>query len=112
MPLASRRAVLRLASAAVLAAAPARAADGPAAQLIEKVAAEVIALIKSTTGAPREAAIRQVLVANFDMAAMGRAALAKYWDALPEPQRERYLKAVVSAEAKAYSARFGEYGGQ
>ena len=40
MPLASRRAVLCLASAAVLAAAPARAADGPAAQLIEKVAAE------------------------------------------------------------------------
>ena len=111
MLLASRRAVLCLASAAVL-SAPARAADGPAAQLIEKVAAEVIALIKSTTGAQREAGIRNVLVANFDMAAMGRAALAKYWDGLAEPQRERYLKAVVSAEARAYSERFGQYGGQ
>jgi len=111
MLIASRRAVLCLASAAAL-AVPARAADGPAPQLIEKVAAEVIALIKSTTGAQREAGIRRVLVANFDMAAMGRAALAKYWDGLAEPQRERYLKAVVSAEARAYSERFGQYGGQ
>jgi len=111
MLIASRRAVLCLASAAAL-AVPAWAADGPAPQLIEKVAAEVIALIKSTTGAQREAGIRRVLVANFDMAAMGRAALAKYWDGLAEPQRERYLKAVVSAEARAYSERFGQYGGQ
>src|SRR5436190_250809 len=102
MPLASRRLVLCLAAAAA-AASPARAADGPAAQLIEKVAAEVIALIKSTTGPQREAGIRSVLLANFDMAAMGRAALAKYWDSTNEAQRDRYLKAVISAEARAYS---------
>jgi phospholipid transport system substrate-binding protein len=111
MPLASRRLVLCLAAAAAV-AAPARAADGPAAQLIEKVAAEVIALVKSTSGPQREAGIRQVLLANFDMAAMGRAALAKHWDSLNEAQRDRYLKAVISAEARAYSERFGQYGGQ
>ena len=53
--LASRRALLCFAAAAL--AAPARAADGPAAQLIETTAAEVIQLIKTTTGAPREAGI-------------------------------------------------------
>ena len=110
-PLASRRLVLCLTAAAVV-ALPARAADGPAAQLIEKVAAEVIALVKSTSGPQREAGIRSVLLANFDMAAMGRAALAKHWDATNEAQRDRYLKAVVSAEARAYSERFGQYGGQ
>ena len=111
MPRASRRLVLCLAAAAVV-ASPAGAADGAPAQLIEKVAAEVIALIKSTSGPQREAGIRRVLLANFDMAAMGRAALAKYWDATNEAQRDRYLKAVVSAEARAYSERFGQYGGQ
>jgi len=59
MQLASRRALLCLAAAAF--AAPAQAADGPAAQLIERTAGEVIELIKTTTGAPREAGIRAVL---------------------------------------------------
>ena len=108
---ASRRAVLCLAATTVL-ALPARAADGPAAQLIEKVAAEVIELIKATTGPQREAGIREVLVKYFDLPYMGKAALATHWDATSPAQRERFLKAVVSAEARAYSERFGQYGGQ
>jgi phospholipid transport system substrate-binding protein len=110
MQLASRRAFLCVAAAAL--AAPAHAADGPAAQLIEKVAAEVIQLIKSTAGAQREAGIRTVLVNYFDLPHMGRAALATHWEATNPQQRERFLKAVVSAEARAYSERFGQYGGQ
>ena len=108
---ASRRAVLCLAAATAL-ALPARAADGPAAQLIEKVAAEVIELIKTTTGPQREAGIRDVLLKYFDLPYMGKAALATHWDATSPAQRERFLKAVVSAEARAYSERFGQYGGQ
>ena len=111
MLLASRRAVLCLAAATAL-APPARAADGPAAQLLEKVAAEVIELIKATTGPQREAGIREVLVKYFDLPYMGKAALATHWDATSPAQRERFLKAVVSAEARAYSERFGQYGGQ
>jgi phospholipid transport system substrate-binding protein len=110
MLLASRRAFLCLAAAAV--ALPAQAADGPAAQLIEKVAAEVIALIKTTTGPQREAGIRDVLVRNFDLPYMGKAALATHWNATTPDQRERFLKAAVGAEARAYSERFGHYGGQ
>jgi phospholipid transport system substrate-binding protein len=112
LPLVSRRLVLCLVATAAVASSPARAADGPAAQLIEKVSAEVIALVKSTSGPQREAGIRTILLANFDMAAMGRAALAKHWDSMNDTQRDRYLKAVVSAEARAYSERFGQYGGQ
>ena len=111
MLLASRRAVLCLAAATAV-ATPARAADGPAAQLIEKVAAVVIELIKTTTGAQREAGIRKVLLDYFDLPYMGRAALATHWEATSPAQRERFLKAVVSAEARAYSERFGQYGGQ
>jgi phospholipid transport system substrate-binding protein len=110
MQLASRRAFLSAAAAAF--AVPARAADGPAAQLIEKVAAEVIELIKNTQGPQREAGIRTVLLTYFDLPYMGRAALATHWDATSPEQRERFLKAEVSAEARAYSERFGQYGGQ
>jgi phospholipid transport system substrate-binding protein len=110
MQFASRRAFL--CAAAVALALPARAADGPAAQLIEKVAAEVIELVKKTQGAQREAGIRDVLLRYFDLPYMGRAALATHWEATSPDQRNRFLKAVVSAEARAYSARFGQYGGQ
>ncbi|HYD06443.1 MAG TPA: ABC transporter substrate-binding protein [Reyranella sp.] len=111
MQRASRRAFLCAAAAAVI-AAPAYAADGPAAQLIETASAEVIELIKSTQGPQREAGIRSVLERYFDLPYMGRAALATHWDATSAPQRERFLKAVISAEARAYSQRFGQYGGQ
>jgi len=110
MQLASRRAVLCLAVAAL--AAPAQAADSPAAALIEKASSEVIALIKAKTGRAREEGIRTILVTYFDLPFMGQAALGTHWAATPAPQRERFLKAVVSAEARAYSERFGQYGGQ
>ena len=114
MQLASRRALLCLAAAAlaVPAAASAQSAEGPAAQLIERTAGEVIELIKTTTGAPREAGIRAVLMKYFDLPFMAQAALATHWNATNPEQRERFLKAVVSAEARAYAQRFGQYGGQ
>jgi len=97
-------------SAVALVASPVLAAD--AALLIQGVSSEVIELIKTTTGAAREAGIRKVLETSFDLPFMGRSALATYWDETNELQRERFLKAAVSAEAKAYSERFGQYGGQ
>jgi phospholipid transport system substrate-binding protein len=98
-------------SAAGLSAAPAMAADDPA-QLIQTVANQVIEIVKSAKGPDREAAIQKVLTTNFDMAYMGRAALATHWDKTTEPERQRYLAAVASAEAHAYSERFGQYAGQ
>ena len=115
MPLlASRRVVLCLAAAAVvgLLSGSAEAADGPAASLIEKTAAEVIELIKTTTRAQREAGIRKVLESAFDLNYMGQQALGKYWAGATPEQQARYLKAAVGAEAHAYAERFGQYGGQ
>jgi phospholipid transport system substrate-binding protein len=111
---ATRRLVLSWAAvmAAGAIAGPVMAADDAASQVIQKAADEVIQVIKTTTGAAREAAIQKVLVSNFDMNFMGRAALGTNWERTTEPQRERFLKAAVSAEAHAYSDRFGQYGGQ
>ena len=110
MQFASRRAVLCLAAAVF--AASAQAADGPAAALIDKVASEAIAVVKAKSGPEREAGIRAILISYFDLPFMGQAALGTHWAGTPAPQRERFLKAVVSAEARAFSERFGQYGGQ
>jgi phospholipid transport system substrate-binding protein len=112
--LACRRVVLRLATVALvgLLSWPAVAADGPAASLIEKTSAEVIELIKTTTGGQREAGIRKVLESAFDLNYMGQQALGKYWAGATPEQQARYLKAAVGAEAHAYAERFGQYGGQ
>jgi phospholipid transport system substrate-binding protein len=113
--LASRRAFLCLAAATAASTAvalPAQAADGPAAQLIEQTAAEVIQLIKTAKGPALEAGIRGVLLKYFDIPYMGQAALATHWSQTSPEQRERFLKAVVSSEARAYTERFSQYSGQ
>lgn len=113
--LASRRVVLQLvATSAILstlpAIAPAIAADP--AQLVQNTAQQVIEIVKTKTGAARQAAILGVLQTSFDMPAMGRSALGTHWNQATEAERTRFLKAVATAEAKAYSERFGQYGGQ
>jgi phospholipid transport system substrate-binding protein len=111
--LACRRVFLGLAvgAAAVLSILPASAADP--AQLIQSTATEVIDIIKKTTPGPaRQAAIQRVLQTNFDLPYMGQQALGANWNKASEAERARFLKAAESAEARAYSERFGQYGGQ
>ena len=113
--LASRRVVLQLAAtaamfAAVPVAGPAFAADPS--QIVQGTAQQVIEIVKTKTGADRQAAILAVLQTNFDMPAMARAALGTHWNQATESERTRFVKAVATAEAKAYSERFGQYGGQ
>ena len=114
--LAYRRVVLRIVAGAVAAllALPASAADpAAAAKLIETTAAEVIEVIKTTTpGAARQAAIQKVLQTSFDLPYMGQQALGAHWAKANEAQRTRFLTATETAEARAYSERFGQYGGQ
>ena len=112
--LACRRLVLGFSAAvaASLLALPASAAD-PAADLIAGTAAEVIEIIKAKPAGPaRQAAIQQVLQTKFDLPYMGQQALGQFWNKTTEADRARFLKAVETAEAKAYSERFGQYAGQ
>lgn len=119
MPLvASRRLVFRLAAGAALVvvaspiASPAFAAE-PAAELISSAAAQVIDIIKTTTAGPaRQAAIRQVMQTKFDLPLMAQSALGSHWARATPEQQARLVKATETAEAKAYSERFGQYAGQ
>ncbi|HEY4166533.1 MAG TPA: ABC transporter substrate-binding protein, partial [Reyranella sp.] len=63
-------------------------------------------------GPQLETGIRSVLLKYFDIPYMGQAALATHWNATNPEQRERFLKAVVSSEARAYTSRFSQYSGQ
>lgn len=110
-----RRVAMRLAGAAFLLVLPVLGQSASAAdpsQLVQSTAQEVIDIVKTKTGADRQAAILAVLQASFDMPAMGRSALGTHWNKATEEQRTRFLKAVATAEARAYSERFGQYAGQ
>ncbi|WP_395708124.1 phospholipid-binding protein MlaC [Reyranella sp.] len=118
-----RRSVLRLATGvaaialagpglAVVTAGQAVAEQEPAAQLVQRAADQVIVAARANVGAAREAGIRRVLEAHFDLAYMGRQTLGNYWNQTTPEQRERFLKANAAAEARAYAERFGQYRGQ
>ena len=117
MPLvACRRLAFRLVVGATVAltsalASPAYAAD-PAADLVSTTAAQAIDIIKTTTGAQRQAAIQQVLQTRFDLPYMAQTALGAHWAKATPEQQARFVKATETAEAKAYAERFGQYSGQ
>ena len=118
-----RRSVLRLTTGAtaialtgpglaIMASRQAMAEQDPAAQLVQRAADQVIEAAKTSAGATREAGIRRVLEAHFDLAYMGRSTLGNYWNQATPEQRQRFLEASASAEARAYAERFGQYRGQ
>ena len=108
-----RRYVLAFGAAAAAAlGAPAFAAE-PAADLISSTASEVIEAMKRTPPGPERAKVMErLLETKFDLPYMGQFALGQYWTRATEAQRARFLKAAESAEARAYSERFGQYAGQ
>jgi phospholipid transport system substrate-binding protein len=99
--------LLAAGAAAFLLAQPVWAASDPS-QLVKSVTAQVIDIVKTKSGAPREAAFREVLRNNFDLPYMGRQALGTHWDEASAQQRARFLAALETAEARAYSERLGK----
>jgi phospholipid transport system substrate-binding protein len=112
--LAFRRFIVRFAAIVLVAAPlarPALAAD-PAGDLVSATAAQAIEVIKTAQGAARQAAFAQILSTRFDLAYMAQVALGTHWTKATPEQQARFIKATETAEAKAYSERFGQYGGQ
>jgi phospholipid transport system substrate-binding protein len=101
--------LLAAGAATALFALPVWAADPS--KLIQTVTVEVIEIVKTKTGADRQAAMRQVVQDNFDLPYMGRTALGTHWNQANEQQRARFLAAVETSEARAYSERLGKYAG-
>ena len=97
---------------AVMATGQAVAEQDPVAQLVQKAADQGIEVARTTTGAARVAGIQRVLETYFDLAYMGRQTLGNYWNQATPEQRQRFLKASATTEARAYAERFGSYTGQ
>jgi phospholipid transport system substrate-binding protein len=110
--LTNRRALLGAAAllVAALLAAPALANDP--AKVVADVSNQVVGLIKAKQGAERQAGFAVILQSRFDLPLMGQSALGQYWARASEDQRQRFLRAAAAAESRAYSERFGQYGGQ
>jgi phospholipid transport system substrate-binding protein len=102
--------LLAAGAAALLFALPVWAAADPS-QLVKSVTAQVIDIVKTKTGATREAAFREVLRNDFDLPYMARLALGTHWNEASEQQRARFLAALETAEVRAYSERLGMLAG-
>jgi phospholipid transport system substrate-binding protein len=102
--------LLAAGAAALLFALPVWAAADPS-QLVKSVTAQVIDIVRTKTGATREAAFREILRHDFDLPYMARLALGIHWNEASEQQRARFLAALETAEVRAYSERLGMLAG-
>lgn len=96
--------VLSAAAAALLFVMPAWSAADPG-QFVKNVTGQLADIARTKTGTSRDAAVREVLRNNFDLAHMARVALGSHWNEASEPMRARFLAALEAAEARAYGER-------
>ena len=96
--------LLAAAAAALLFALPAWAAADPG-QFVKNVTGQLADIARTKSGPSRDAAVREVLRNNFDLAHMARVALGSHWAEASEPMRARFLAALEAAEARAYGER-------
>jgi len=98
-------------AATLLAAAGAAAQD--AAQVVERMASQVLATVKTgASDSEREQQMTQLFRANFDIAAIGQMVLGRHWNGATPDQRDKFIAAFEKAEIRAYSGRFKNYQGQ
>jgi phospholipid transport system substrate-binding protein len=62
--------------------------------------------------AEREARFRRLLVDRFDMAAISKFVLGRYWRSTNEAQRAEFQRLFVDFIVESYSVRFSDYLGQ
>ena len=66
---------------------------------------------RATPPAEREARFRRLLVEHFDMAAISKFALGRYWRSATDSQRSAFKKAHEDFIVHSYAARFVDYQG-
>jgi phospholipid transport system substrate-binding protein len=96
--------LLVAAAAALMFAFPVWAAADPG-QFVKNVTGQLADIGRTKSGPSRDAAVREVLRNNFDLAHMARVALGSHWTEASEPMRARFLAALEATEARAYGER-------
>jgi len=62
--------------------------------------------------ADREVRFRKLLDSHFDMAAISKFVLGRYWRSATEPERADFQRLFEDYVVQSYSVRFGEYSGE
>jgi|SRR5579859_2173857 len=98
---------------AALTAAPARAADEPAA-FIQNLGDQAIQILqnKDMGMKAREAAFSKLFTEGFDVAEIGRFVLGRYWNVASPAQQQEYLKLFGTYVVAVYANRFSQYSGE
>lgn len=108
--------VFVLAVAALTVAGPVRAAnDNPAAAAFMQSLGEKAIEELTDPGVPqpeREARFRRLLDEHFDMGAIAKFVLGRYWRTASAAQREEFTQLFEDFLVTSYSSRFGEYRGE
>ena len=107
-------ALLLITIAAPQAHASALGVDSPPAIFIKKMGDTALMSLtgKDITMRDREARVRTLLQANFDLTTIGRFALGPHWRTATAAQKTEYLDLFEDMIVKTYAQRFGEYSGQ
>ena len=109
---------ITLACLAVLPATGARAAEKTspqqAAQFLEKMATETLAVLRDqgATLDQREAKVRHVMRENFDLAKIGRFVLGKAWRKATPEQRTEYQRLFSEFVLRTYAAASADMPGR
>lgn len=103
-------------AAAAFAALPARAAVDPEAAktFIRSLANDAIQLMgrKDAPQPERIAKFREMFTRGFDVEAIGRFVLGRYWRDATEAEQKEYLKLFEDLILATYAGRFSEYSGE
>lgn len=88
-------------------------ATAQARQFVEQSAASARAIAPATADSgERRRRFASILGQVFDVAAIGRSALGRYWDGLDDRQRADFIAAFRGYVTKSYADRFFAYAGQ
>jgi phospholipid transport system substrate-binding protein len=98
---------------AAVTAAPARAADEPAA-FIQSLGDQAIQILqnKSMGQKDREAQFSKLFTEGFDVAEIGKFVLGRYWNVASPAQQQEYIKLFGTYVVAVYANRFSQYSGE
>jgi phospholipid transport system substrate-binding protein len=91
---------------------PAAAAADPAAMISDLGSRALQVLGKNTPQSERVARFRELLREDFDVPAIGRFVLGRYWNTATPEQRAEFVKLFEDYVAIAYATRLAEYTGE
>jgi phospholipid transport system substrate-binding protein len=106
--------ILGVAAAALTAGQPAHAVQSDPKAFITDLGTKALGSLvqKDLTDEQRAQRFRELFIGNFDVPAIGRTVLGRYWKTATPEQQQNYLKTFEDYIVYIYSVRFKRYSGE